>query len=98
MGSGLSAWLTGGSTMALAALIQTSPTSINTRIFFQNQVDGGGLNGWEPTGGWCYQVAYSDAFYDLVAQGYSGVYTDKGVDPTPSGPGWYTAIVWPRKY
>jgi hypothetical protein len=59
--------------------------------FYQHQdwVNGPSNNGWERTGGWCQYTAYADAFYDLTAQGYKGLFV---TDPTAPAPGWYTAM------
>jgi hypothetical protein len=47
--------------------------------------------GWEGTpaarAGWCFWTAYSDAFYDLTTQGYTGL-----LATSPTGAGWYSAI------
>ncbi|HEY2148516.1 MAG TPA: hypothetical protein VGH32_11300, partial [Pirellulales bacterium] len=51
-------------------------------------------NGWQPSGGWCMQVAYADVFYDFNKRGYTGVYAN---DPTAApNPGntnpWFNAM------
>ena len=64
----------------------------NVPKFYQHQdcISGGvdGANGWEPGGGWCFQVSYNDIFYALTKQGYSGLYAG-GTDPTANP--WYAA-------
>ena len=35
-----------------------------------------GANGWEPKGGWCGYVAYTDIFYAITKQGYTGIYSE----------------------
>jgi len=64
----------------------------NVPKFYQHQdcISGGvdGANGWEPGGGWCFQVSYNDIFYALTKQGYSGLYAG-GADPTANP--WYAA-------
>jgi hypothetical protein len=54
-----------------------------------------GANGWEPGGGWCGWVAYTDIFYAITKQGYTGIY---GTAPDPTaggGSGWYAATYGP---
>ncbi len=68
----------------------------NVPKFYQHQdVMGGnveGANGWEPGGGWCFQVSYDDIFYALTQQGYKGLYGTTAPDPTANGgAGWYAA-------
>jgi hypothetical protein len=52
-------------------------------------------NGWEKKGGWCGWVAYTDIFYAVTKQGYSGLY---GTSPDPTaggGANWYAATYGP---
>lgn len=54
----------------------------NVADFYQHQnwLEAGG-NNWQSTGGWCYQLAYADVFYDLTKQGYAGLLPADITDP-----------------
>jgi PEP-CTERM motif len=72
----------------------------NVPKFYQHQDYMGGRyltggNDWEQEGGWCGYVAYTDIFYAVTKQGYSGIY---GTAPDPTaggGSGWYAATYGP---
>ena len=90
-----------GSVLALPAWYTAGVGGFDPNVpkFYQHQdaMSGyaAGTNGWEPGGGWCGWVAYTDIFYAVTKQGYSGIY---GTAPDPTaggGAGWYNATYGP---
>ncbi len=70
------AWIVAGAALHAAPLWYANGTggfNPNLPDFYQHQnwVKGAPAdNNWQRTGGWCFQIAYADVFYDLTKQGY----------------------------
>ncbi|QDT75683.1 hypothetical protein [Lacipirellula limnantheis] len=70
------AWIVASAALHAALLWYANGTggfNPNFPDFYQHQnwVKGApASNNWQRTGGWCFQIAYADVFYDLIKQGY----------------------------